>query len=314
MPSTGGRPRPVNPLSNRNSKSQQVGQYTTKDVVRLTSVTANQLRRWHRNGLLAVSKTSNGRLSYTFSDVVAVRAAKALFDRGAKPRQVWTLVCSIRAWRPDIEQPLASVKVNVIGTRVFIVLDGVTMESGSGQLVFDLDAPKPNRTTQIFEAKQKSTGPIPNEADRVFNAAQEADASGRHADAEAGYRRAIGLDPKHARAMCNLGNLIFASGRFRTASELYRAATRAEPSLPQAWYNLANALDELENVAEALSAYAECLRLDPGYADAHFNAGLLNEKQGLREQARHHWMAFIELTPEHHPARQTARAFLEIQD
>ena len=301
-------------LSKKSSPPKPLGQYGTQDVVRLTGVPVTRLRRWHRSGLLLVSKTKSGRLSYTFSDVVAVRAAKALFDRGVKARQVWRLVRSIRDWRPDIEQPLASVRVEVLGSRVFIVLDGVTMETGSGQLVFNLDAPSPTRTARILETPNSGAETAPDQANLAFNEAQEAEQSGDVDAAEVGYRRAISLDPSHARAMCNLGNLIFATGRFRTASELYRAATRADASLPQAWYNLANALDELEKYADAIAAYTECLKLDPGYADAHFNAGLIFEKQGLRDEARRHWIAFIELTPDHHPAQQTARTFLEYQD
>ncbi|MEE2757801.1 MAG: tetratricopeptide repeat protein [Myxococcota bacterium] len=301
-------------LAENNLPSPALGQYGTKDVVRLTRVSATQLRRWHRNGLLPAIKTKSGRLSYTFSDVVAVRAAKALLDRGVKTRQVRRLVRSIRDWRPDIEQPLATVRVDVSGDRVLIVLDGVTMETGSGQLVFNLDAPGPARPAQILETPNRRVNATSDHANLAFNEAQKAEKSGDLEAAEMGYRRAISLDPTHARAMCNLGNLIFATGRFRTAGELYRAATRADPSLSQAWYNLANALDELEKYDEAVAAYSECLRLNPGYADAHFNAGLLFEKQGFREMARRHWLAFIELTPDHHPAQETARAFLEYQD
>ena len=102
--------------------------YNTRDVERLTSVSASQLRRWHRSGLLPVEKDQRGRLRYAFADLVAVRAVVELRRQGASTQSVRHAVASIRQWRPDLDHPLASVKVTLEDRQVVIGLDGLVIE------------------------------------------------------------------------------------------------------------------------------------------------------------------------------------------
>jgi tetratricopeptide (TPR) repeat protein len=287
--------------------------YSTNDVSRLTKVSASRLQRWNRIGLLGVQKNISGHLEYTFSDVVAVRAAKALFQNGIKPKRIREAVKAIRNWRPDIDQPLAAVRVEVKENRIVVLLDGQTIEPHSGQLVFRLEDELPTSVPHVV-TYPSAAPPAPVEtADTVFSHAVLAEQDGDREQAERGYRRTLTLEPTHPWALINLGNLLFQAGQYRTACEVYRTATKAAPKLAATWYNLANALDEMEQSDAAIAAYMECLKIDPHYADAHFNTALLWEKLGQRKQAQPHWKAFLKLAPDH-PSTVTARAFLESQE
>ena len=248
------------------------GGFGTREVERLTGVTPATLRRWHRTALLAANKY-RGRLRYTFSDVVAVRAAKTLLDEGFSSRDVRRSVAAIRNWRPDVAQPLAAVRVQIHGRKILISMDGQSVEADSGQVLLDLD-----QTTTVPPAAPQAYRPAKQEtsaesATEAFQAGQAAEAEGQTEIAERQYRVAIRLQPNHAWAICSLGNLVYNRGELTTACELYKAATQAQPLMPQAWYNLANTLDELGQLEEAVCAFDESLRLDPDYSDAHFNAG-----------------------------------------
>ena len=287
--------------------------FTTGDVSRLTKVSVARLQRWSRIGLIGVGKNRLGRLEYTFSDVVAVRAAKALFENGIRPKRIREAIGAIRNWRPDLDQPLAAVRVEVKDNQIVVLLDGETIEPRSGQLMLRLNGGGPRTDPQVVNYPTDEIPSPVETADSVFSEAVLADQNGDRAEAKRGYRRTLTLEPTHPWALINLGNLLFQSGQFRKACELYRTATKAAPALAATWYNLANALDEMEQSDAALQAYKESLRVDPHYADAHFNAALLWEKLGQRTEALPHWQAFLNLAPDH-PSTETARAFLEFEE
>jgi hypothetical protein len=138
--------------------------------------------------------------------------------------------------------------------------------------------------------------------------------AGRLVEAEASYRRAIALQPGHARAYNNLGGVLHMRGDLDGALAAYRRALDLEPDLAQANQNsasilrdagtleraaegyrrqtlanprdalafndLGNTLRELGRHAEALAAYAQALAIDPQLAEAHFSRAFVLLLQG----------------------------------
>lgn len=88
----------------------------------------------------------------------------------------------------------------------------------------------------------------------------------RYEDAEAAYRRAIGLKPEFAAAWNNLGGLLQDHfGRYDEAEAMYRQAIHVAPKDNAPWHNLGNVLqDHLGRPDEATQAYRKCLELTPG--------------------------------------------------
>jgi tetratricopeptide (TPR) repeat protein len=129
--------------------------------------------------------------------------------------------------------------------------------------------------------------------------------AGRLTEAEESYRRALQLQPNHARARNNLGCVLHMQGKLDAALAEYRKALDLDPSLPQANQNyasivrdgdalqraaqsylrqtqanprdavaltdLGNTWRELGKLQEALAAYDQALSIDPGLAEAHFS-------------------------------------------
>ena len=69
---------------------------------------------------------------------MAVRAVVELRRQGASTQSVRHAVTAIRQWRPDLDHPLASVKVTLEDRQVVIGLDGLVIEPSSGQLLLSM--------------------------------------------------------------------------------------------------------------------------------------------------------------------------------
>jgi len=83
--------------------------------------------------------------------------------------------------------------------------------------------------------------------------------------AEAGYRRAVALNPRNAEAWHQLGDLLGAMGRRVEALDAWRAAVRAEPGRPVSMLSLASTLAP----REALAVCDSVLAVDPQSVNAY---------------------------------------------
>lgn len=124
---------------------------------------------------------------------------------------------------------------------------------------------------------------------------------GDTASAEAAYRRALagGL---HAGALTNLGTLLRAAGRHDEAVALLREAVGADPDNAVAHANLGVALLERSDMGDAAEAFALIERaaaLDPSSADIAYNLGNAAHALGRHEDALAHYRRAIELQPDH---------------
>lgn len=295
--------------------------YTIREVARLTGARVGQLRRWDRSGLLPATRSAERPMAYRFQDVIAARTAIGLLEKGLTTRQVREAVEAIRAWRPDVDQPLAALRVFSDQGRLVVRLDERLVEPRSGQLLLalpigDLKEAAREQSAEVVrvELPQAETPEVATEPEDAqgwvaLGLMAEEGGEGPAVAAER-YRRALEIEPNHPGALLNLGNLVYLSGDLRQARNLYRAATRSAPDYPDAWYNLANVLDDLGHPDAAVGAYTTALELAPEYADAHFNLALLWEKEGHPDKAREHWRHYLLLDPDSASA-EIARRFLE---
>jgi len=108
----------------------------------------------------------------------------------------------------------------------------------------------------------------------AFTLAWVLQGSGRPAEAEAEYRRAIALDPDYASAFHNLGNTLVSLGRFEAAIATFRRVVELEPGHPQAHKALGHAYRETGALEPAISAFSRHLSVAPDDANGRFNRGL----------------------------------------
>jgi tetratricopeptide (TPR) repeat protein len=114
-------------------------------------------------------------------------------------------------------------------------------------------------------------------------------------EAEAAYRRVLGLDPRNGGAALNLGVLLLKSGRGREAVGLLQRAVALQPESLEAHYHLGLALEHGEDGArgsegalwgEAVSAYDAALAIDDSHLPSRLNRAIARIRLGRNEEAR----------------------------
>ena len=201
--------------------------YTVQALARLTGASVGQLRRWARSGLLPADHRLGTSLRYRFADVIAARAARTLLQQGVTTRNVREAVEAIRAWRPDVPNPLASLRLFAESGRLVVRIDDRLVDSRSGQLLLDL----PLAEGPVAAAVHTLVPAAPRDADAWIAWAQEAERAGTPADIIGGrFRRALELDPLHPGALIGLGNVEYARGRWLKHAPFTSAPLRSPAS------------------------------------------------------------------------------------
>src|SRR2546430_15210203 len=77
-----------------------------RDVAGLLSLEESRLRYWSQTGLCGPSARQGGGQFFTFSDLVQVKAAKELVERGVPVQRVRKAIEALRAALPSVERPL----------------------------------------------------------------------------------------------------------------------------------------------------------------------------------------------------------------
>ncbi|QJR09392.1 hypothetical protein DSM104443_00436 [Usitatibacter rugosus] len=107
-------------------------------------------------------------------------------------------------------------------------------------------------------------------ADCHFNFGVHHNRTGGLSDqAEAQFRRALEIDPRHADAANNLGAMLLLKGQGELALPHFRAALAQAPSDVRYAANLARALVQADRLDEASAALAALAKLDPANAGAY---------------------------------------------
>ena len=285
--------------------------FSRAEVSRLFSIPESRLRYWDKTGFMAPSGEANGKQLYTFQDLIGVRTAKALLERGTPLRRVRASVESLKNSLPHVIRPLAELRISADGEQLVVHTERAKWEPTSGQLVLDFDV-RDLRDEVVRVLRPDATDPARRRA------AYEAYLEGARLDeepttydrAEAAYQRAIQLDPTLGHALTNLGNLRFRRGDAAQSESLYRRALAIDPDQPEAFYNLGYIASERGEHAEARRCFEAAVKSDPAFADAHFNLASTLEALKESKAARAHWQIYLELEPKGDWA-EIARRFLK---
>jgi tetratricopeptide (TPR) repeat protein len=278
-------------------------EYTFAAVARILGLPEAKLRYWSQSGFVGPSRRRGVRQLFTFQDLVTVRAAKELVERGFSPAQIRKALESVRAALPHVDRPLEHLRVAWDGKALTLISEGVTFEV-TGQRTFDfglgdlaaraasvsaLPMPKP--------ALSNADG-IERSAYQWFSLALAHEAGGRNEEASVAYRHALAADPGLAAAHNNLGTMAYNSGDAGTARAAFEAALAMDPDHSEARYNLARILYELGETELAASELRRVVQTAPDFADAHYNLATALEDLGSQRQAVEHLRRYLDLTPE----------------
>jgi tetratricopeptide (TPR) repeat protein len=180
----------------------------------------------------------------------------------------------------------------------------------NGQLAFDfrIDAepariirlrrrPSKEQSLQLQQGMQPPPPATLAEEYFLKGSALDADES-RHNAAAAWYRKALEIDPYLVPALINLANIHYGKDELAEAQALYERAIGLDSEFFEAHFNLGNIYHDLARFPEAANCYRVALRLNAQYADAHFYLAITLEKIGHSAEAKPHWRAYQQLSPQ----------------
>jgi DNA-binding transcriptional MerR regulator/cytochrome c-type biogenesis protein CcmH/NrfG len=308
--------------------------YTFAGAAKILDIAESKLRYWAQVGFVGPSARRAGKQMFTFQDLVSIKAAKELTDRGFRAAEIRKALDHVRASLPEVDRPLDRIRVAFDGSRLVVVDDGSAFET-SGQRVFDFNLGDLARRSQggtggaaAVAPAEPVPAPLPATPSRALAAEPGREPSayewfvegthvemrggdGAEARSEACYRKALEIDPGLAAAHTNLGNLAHRRGDGAQARAAFEAALALDPDQPEARFNLANLILESGDLELAVAEFRRVLQADPGFADAHYNLAVALERLGGRAQARAHLERYLALEERTAPWAAEARALIE---
>lgn len=274
-------------------------EYSVKDVARIFDLQEARLRYWAQTGFVGPSVRRRGRAYYTFKDLIGIRLAKELLDKGLTLQRVRRNLDALRTTLPTVDRPLSELKVCTDGDHLVVVDENVPFEPHSGQVVMNFAvASLSTQLADVCSIERPTTETEDQTAYQLFLDGCEAEAAGDPATAEVCYRNALKADGAIAAAHTNLGNVLYAGGRADEARTSYEKALELDPEQPEARFNLGNLLDDLGETELAIAELRHVCTRCPEFADAHYNLAAILARVGGVTQARTHFERYLALDPD----------------
>lgn len=267
--------------------------YSTREVADLVGLSAEQVRRYARAGMVSPWRGARGEYRFDFRDMVMLRTARALRDARVAPRRAVRALTRLAAELEDGES-LTELRIEASGGAVVVHRDEALWDAATGQGHLDFSVRE--LAGQVAELRQRrfdAAQPIELDADDFFNLGvdlEEVDP----ARAEDAYRHALDLDQGHADSHVNLGRLLQCRGCPADALAEYQCALSLADGHQLALFNLGTLFDEQDDLETAAQFY----RRAPDVADAHYNLCRIFELRGDEIAALRHLKRYRQLSSE----------------
>jgi tetratricopeptide (TPR) repeat protein len=271
--------------------------FTRGEIVRLIGLSDARLRTLDRSGVVSPSAKKKGRRAYDFSDLIALRAAKSLFDHKVRLRDVTRAISALKDELPKIKSPLHELRIVSDGRRVIVQSELGKYEPISGQMMLDLEV-RDLRDDIVRVLRPNAGRERTKRAYELYLKASQLDEEPSTMDEAVGlYEQAIKLDPWLSIAYTNLGNIAFRRQQVDHAEEHYRRALEVDKNQPEAQYNLGYLMLERGLPEISIEYFLGAIEADPQFSDAYFNLAMAYEQSGYPDKARPLWQSYIALEP-----------------
>lgn len=263
-------------------------QFTRQEFQRILDVSEKQLNYWEKLRLISPRKPGCEK-SYDFHDLISLRTAKQLIDKGVPASRLRRSLDALNEKLSEIQSPLTELNIRSNGKDVIVERAGARLEPISGQFVMNFD------TKEL--ASKISMMPQRNAEDWFELALQYEYDPATKSEAIAAYERVLAIDPQHVDALINRGMLSYDQADLTKATECFQRAAELAPDNPIARFNLGSVLEELGKLGDARKHLRLAVRLNPAHADAHYNLAFVCDQLGSGSEAREHWAMYIKLDP-----------------
>jgi tetratricopeptide (TPR) repeat protein len=264
-------------------------QYTRADIQRILNVSDKQLKQWEEFQFVAPLVPGEKEF-YDFRDLIALRTAKQLIEKGVSPTRLRHSLEALREKLSEVQSPLTELRI--ISNGKDLIVEGATgghLEPISGQFLLNF------ATRELLENVRMMPD---RNADGWFRQALEYDADpATRKQAIEAYERVLALHPGHIDALLNRGTLAFEDGQLEAARDYFARGVEFEPQNSVARFNLGSTLDDLGLLQEARQHLRLAVRLDPQNSDARYTLATVCDKLGSAEEAREHWLVYLRLEP-----------------
>jgi tetratricopeptide (TPR) repeat protein len=222
---------------------------------------------------------------------------------------------------PDLKRPLDQLNILIEGKQALLRQGEGLIEPG-GQLRFDFDALEHDtRSTdhfaeeavKILQISRRDTLAFPGDSkapDELLAAAFDAEDAGDLCSAVDYCHAVLARDGPRADICFQLGELLYRNGEHSAARERYFIAIELDPEFVEARASLGNLLAEEGRLELAVAAFQGALALHEEFPDVHYSLAQTLESLGRFDEAKHHWLTFLEQAPQS-PWADEARNRLE---
>lgn len=261
--------------------------YTRVEVQRIADVTAKQLDDWEKLRLVEPRK-SGAEKFYDFRDLISLRTAKQLIEKGVTPTRLRRSLAALQHKLAEVREPLTELRILSDGHDVLIDRAGARLEPISGQFLLNFDARELRNKIRVMPERN---------AEGWFLLALQHESQAATAKAIDAYDRVLSINPEHLDALINLGMLHYEQANLEKALHCFERAIERDPQSAIAQFNLGSVLDEIGQMERSRRHLRLAVRLDESYADAHYNLAFVCDKLGALAEARKHWQRYVALDP-----------------
>lgn len=108
--------------------------FSSRQVCRITGLTARQLQYWQRTGLLApAQRTTGGHARYGFTDLIVLKSARRLLDAGISLQRIRRCLQTLQNFLPGAKAPLRELSLVVTGDIILVLHHGGAFDALTGQ-------------------------------------------------------------------------------------------------------------------------------------------------------------------------------------
>ncbi|MDX2456297.1 MAG: MerR family transcriptional regulator [Gammaproteobacteria bacterium] len=108
--------------------------FSTRQVCRITGLSARQLGYWRKTGLISPAmETRGGHARYSFIDLISLKTASRLIDAGVSVQRIRQCLRSLSRFLPNTDTPLQELSLVATGDVVLVLRSGAAFDALTGQ-------------------------------------------------------------------------------------------------------------------------------------------------------------------------------------